>query len=148
MKDYIVGISGLVLSLYVYLESKSFEQIGEGLSENPAYYPRILSLLLAVMSLGLLIGTFRKRSKIQVRFNWELLRNLGKFMGVLVIYIIILKPVGFIIGTAAFVFGMIWLLGGTKKQAVIYALPISLFVYLLFSFVLKVPLPKGILNFI
>ena len=85
--------------------------------------------------------------KVSVTVNRELLQNLGVFLGILVIYILLLKPVGFVLGTAGFTFFMIWFLGGTKKQAAIYALPISLVVYILFSFVLKVPLPKGILFF-
>lgn len=147
MKDYIVGFSGLGLSLYVYFASKAFERVGEGLSQDPAYYPRVLALLLAVMSIGLLVDTVRKRTKVACTVNKNLLVNLGKFLGVLIVYILILRPVGFIISTAAFVFGMIWLLGGTRRHALIFALPVSLIIYLVFSYVLKVPLPKGLLSF-
>lgn len=148
MKDYIIGLSGLALSLYVYVVSDAFKRVGDGLSENPAYYPRILALLLALMSCGILIGTIRKRQALKVNVNRELLLNIGKFLGVLILYILILKPIGFIIGTALFSFAMIWLLGSTRKQAVIYALPIALVIYFVFSYLLKVPLPKGILSFI
>jgi len=148
MKDYIIGLSGLALSLYVYVVSDAFKRVGDGLSENPAYYPRILALLLALMSCGILIGAIRKRQALKVNVNRELLLNIGKFLGVLILYILILKPIGFIIGTALFSFAMIWLLGSTRKQAVIYALPIALVIYFVFSYLLKVPLPKGILSFI
>jgi putative tricarboxylic transport membrane protein len=100
------------------------------------------------MSIGLLIGALRKRNKIEVKFNRTLLINLGKFLGLLIVYILIIVPLGFIIATALFTFSMIWLLGGTRKQALVYALPISLLTYLLFSYLLKVPLPKGLLQFI
>ncbi|MEA4865475.1 MAG: tripartite tricarboxylate transporter TctB family protein [Sphaerochaeta sp.] len=148
MKDYIIGLSGLALSLYVYVASDAFKRVGDGLSENPAYYPRILALLLALMSCGILIGAIRKRQALKVNVNRELLLNISKFLGVLILYILFLKPVGFIIGTALFSFAMTWLLGSTRKQAAIYALPISLIVYAVFSYLLKVPLPKGFLTFL
>jgi len=148
MKDYIVGISGLGLSLYVFVASKAFQKIGLGISEDPAYYPRILAALMAMMSIGLLIGALKKRGKLQIRINKELLVNLSKFLVVLIAYILIMNPLGFIISTAMFSFSMIWLFGGKKKQAVISALPISLLIYFLFSYLLRVPLPKGILYFI
>jgi len=148
MKDYIIGLSGLALSLYVYVASDAFKRVGDGLSENPAYYPRILALLLALMSCGILIGAIRKRQALKVNVNRELLLNISKFLCVLILYILFLKPVGFIIGTALFSFAMTWLLGSTRKQAAIYALPISLIVYAVFSYLLKVPLPKGFLTFL
>lgn len=148
MKDYIIGFSGLALSVYVYVVSDAFKRVGEGLSENPAYYPRILALLLALFSCGILIGAIRRRQAIVVKVNRELFGNIGKFLGILIFYILILKSVGFILSTVLFSFAMIWLLGSTRKQAAIYALPISLVVYFVFSYLLKVPLPKGILSFL
>jgi putative tricarboxylic transport membrane protein len=148
MKDYVIGISGLALSIYVYVVSDAFKRVGQGLSENPAYYPRILALLLALMSCGILIGAIRKRQVVTVKVNRELLINIGKFLGILILYIVILKSVGFILSTTLFSFSMIWFLGSTRKQAAIYALPISLVVYFVFSYLLKVPLPKGFLSFL
>jgi len=148
MKDYVIGISGLVLSIYAYVVSDAFKRVGQGLSENPAYYPRILALLLALMSCGILIGAIRKRQVVTVKVNRELLINIGKFLGILILYIVILKSVGFILSTTLFSFSMIWFLGSTRKQAAIYALPISLVVYFVFSYLLKVPLPKGFLSFL
>jgi len=148
MKNYIVGISGLGLSLYVYLASKTFERVGSGLAENPAYYPRILAFLLALLSVILLVDTLRKRVKVTCSVNVELLKNLGLFLAFLLMYILLLKPIGFILTTIAFIFCMTWFLGGTKKQAFIASIPMSLIVYVVFSFILKVPLPKGILPFL
>ena len=148
MKDYVIGISGLALSIYVYVVSDAFKRVGQGLSENPAYYPRILALLLALMSCGILIGAIRKRQVVTVKVNRELLINIGKFLGILILYIVILKSVGFILSTTLFSFSMIWFLGSTRKQAAIYALPISLVVYFVFAYLLKVPLPKGFLSFL
>ena len=147
MKNYIVGISGLGLSLYVYFGSKAFERVGSGLSQDPAYYPRILAFILALLSISLIIDSLRKRAKLSIKVNTELLKNLGLFLALLLIYILLLNPIGFIIATAAFAFSMIWFLGGTKKQAIVTSIPMSLIVYIVFSFVLKVPLPKGIITF-
>lgn len=148
MKNYIVGISGLSLSLYVYFASKSFERVGSGLANNPAYYPRILAIVLAFLSLILFIDSLKKRAKVSFHVDTELMRNLSLFLAALLIYILLLKPVGFVLTTIAFIICMTWFLGGTRKQAVIASIPMSLIVYIVFSFILKVPLPKGILPFL
>ena len=147
MKDYIVGISGVILASYVYVGSSSFARSGSGLSQDPAYYPRVLALILALLSLGLLVGTVRKKIRPSVSVNREVLSNIGIFLVVLIVYTMILRPIGFVITTALFSGSMIWFMGGSRKTAIIYALPISLLVYIVFSYALKVPLPKGILTF-
>lgn len=148
MKNYIVSVLGFGLSLYVYFASKVFERAGDGLAGDPAYYPRVLAYLLAFMSIVLLIDTLRKKVAIKINVNRELLINICKFMGLVIIYALILKPVGFLFSTAAFTAIMILLLGGSKKQVGIYPLPISIITYVLFSFILRVPLPKGLLSFL
>jgi putative tricarboxylic transport membrane protein len=148
MKDYIVGVSSLLLSGYVYLASRGFSQPGQNIAEDPAKYPRLLAAFFALMGAGLLIQTIHKRDKVKIAFNWELLGNIGMFLAVLIGYILLLQPAGFIISTALFTLLMIWLLGGTLKQGLIYTVPITAVVYVVFANLLKVPLPKGILPFI
>ena len=60
MKDYIVALGSLALSLFVYISSQSFADSGKGLDQDPAYYPTLLVGLLVFMSIILLVNTIRK----------------------------------------------------------------------------------------
>ena len=64
MKDYIVALGCLALSLFVYISSQSFADSGKGLDQDPAYYPTLLVGLLVFMSVILLVNTIRNKEKI------------------------------------------------------------------------------------
>lgn len=144
MKDYIVSAAAFFLSAFVFISSGSFADSKGGLSQDPAYYPRILAGILAVMALVLLIQTLRKKEAIKISANKGLIFNISKVIAALILYIIALNILGFLIATAAFLFGGILLFGGKVKQSAILFLPITLVIYVVFSILFKMPLPKGI----
>lgn len=147
MKDYISGISGLLISLYVYLGAKGFADTSEGLAGNPAMYPQILAILLAILSLIILLQALKEKKKVVFSLNKNILIRVGIFFIALVIYTSLFKYVGFIIPTMIFTIFMIIYLGGTRKQSIGFGIPFAIIVYLAFSMLLKVPLPKGFIGF-
>ena len=147
MKDYISGIAGLLVSLYVFLEAMSFSTMEDGLAGNPAMYPIALAFLLALLSLALLIMAMHRREKVAFSFNRALCTNVGIFMVAMVLYALLIGVLGFVLTTLAFTIFMINYLGGSRKQSIIYGVPFTIIVYLSFSLLLKVPLPKGFIGF-
>lgn len=147
MKDYISGIAGLLISLYVFLEALSFSTMEDGLAGNPAMYPIALAFILALLSLALLLMAMKRREKIAFSMNKELCIKIGIFMIAMVLYALLIGVVGFCLTTLAFTVFMINYLGGSKKQSIIYGVPFTIIVYLSFSMLLKVPLPKGFIGF-
>ena len=147
MKDYISGIAGLLISLYVFLEALSFSTMEDGLAGNPAMYPIALAFILALLSLALLLMAMKRREKIAFSMNKELCIKIGIFMIAMVLYALLIGVVGFCLTTLAFTVFMINYLGGSKKQSIIYGVPFTIIVYLSFSILLKVPLPKGFIGF-
>lgn len=71
MKDYITALCALVISAFVYVNSGSFVVENGGLAKNPAYYPRALALLLAVLSAVLVIKAVIQRERGSVSVNKE-----------------------------------------------------------------------------
>jgi putative tricarboxylic transport membrane protein len=68
-------------------------------------------------------------------------------MALMVIYVLALKPVGFPIAISVFLFVAIRLFGYPKSfYAIIMAVVMAIFSYILFVLLLKVPLPMGILD--
>ncbi len=147
MKDYISGIAGLLVSLYVLLEAMSFSYTEDGLAGNPAMYPIALAFLLAMLSLALLLMAMKRKEKVSFSINRELCIKVGIFMAAMVLYALLIGIVGFCLTTLAFTVFMINYLGGSRKQSIIYGVPFTIVVYLSFSMLLKVPLPKGFVGF-
>lgn len=151
MKDYISGISGLLLSLYVLLESKTFADASEGAANNPALFPVALAILLAIFSSILIIQALLRKEKIKFGINKEVALRIGVFFVSLTIYVFILKVLGFLLSTIIFSIFMINYLKGNKKiskESLIYGVIFSVIVFLVFYFILKVPLPKSFLRII
>ena len=151
MKDYISGISGLLLSLYVFLESKTFADASEGAANNPALFPIALAILLTIFSFIIIIQALLRREKLVFSFNKETIFKIGLFFISLSIYVIALRFIGFLLSTIIFSIFMINYLKGNKgisKESLIYGVLFSIIVFLIFNYVLKVPLPKGLLGII
>ena len=149
MKDYISGISGLLLSLYVFLESRTFADASEGAANNPALFPVALAILLAIFSSILIIQALIRKEKLKFSINKETILRIGLFFISLTIYVFVLRYVGFLLSTIIFSIFMINYLKGNKKisrESIIYGVIFSIIVFLIFNYILKVPLPKGFLG--
>ena len=143
MKDLITSIIMMGISIYVYVISAGFHDSDGGIMGDPAYYPRILALILGGMSIALLINTLRKKSTIKFSFNKEIVKNIGLFFALFIAYMVGLQIFGFIISTIIFAFVCILLFGGSWKSALISCLPITFTIYLAFSKLLSMQLPVG-----
>ena len=145
MKDYIVSLGSLALAAFVYLGSRGFADSGAGLDQDPAYYPSVLALLLAVMAAALLISTLMKRQKFSLSWNLPSFLRVVLVFAVLILYVLAIKCVGFLLASLIFVPGCILLFGGGAKLALLGGLPLAVGIYFAFTILLKVPLPQGIL---
>ena len=145
MKDYITGLGGLALSGYLYTVTKGFAAEGGGLAKNPAYYPNVLLLILAVLSASLIISALFRREKPTVSVNRSSLLNTAIVFGMILVYIVALEHLGFIVSTLAFIFCGVLIYGGSVRASVLTAIPVTAAVYLVFHVLLKVVMPQGLL---
>lgn len=166
-------ISGIMLIFLCIIGFKSIQKIkflepaGSVLYElGPAFFPNLLLIILAISG-GILIFTgsysmIKNKEKLDMSiFNWQKLKiycNIILFILSLLIYQIFMPILGFLLTTFLFLciivtwFYFIFTNPKLTKghlfhlfvKMIIINVSVTIFIYLAFYFIAKVPLPKGI----
>jgi putative tricarboxylic transport membrane protein len=150
-KDSYVAIFLLVFCGLAYWESYPYPHAS-------AYFPHIIILLLAIMS-GALWGKSilegRKEKIPEDRtagvegppfWKKEVFRKVILMIAVFIFYLLVMSSIGFYLTTFVYLPVMIWLLGVRKIKVIVFSTVfVLIFIYLVFSAFLKVPIPEGIL---
>lgn len=151
-KDLISGICGIIFSIALYMLSVQI-----GLKENTTigadFLPKIAAVIMLVM-----FAIVAYRGAVQVKNGIEEKPQDYKsnYLGVAIIfaammaYAVLLKPVGFMITSLVFLILAIVLMTRKEELRPIFTVIVSviaiLFIYLIFTKVFGVRLPKGILK--
>jgi len=144
--DICVAIVLYLLSVYVFIESSNFPESNDN-ALNPSAFPRILCVLLCIAATALLINALRGKITTNVTIDNKL--QVFLVIGLIVLYAIFLKSVGFILCTAVIVFLILWLVK-IRKPLPLILIPIfgTGLIFFLFDLLLQVPLPPGLLRFL
>lgn len=134
------------------------------LRESAAKLPRILMLLILLLTLGMIAEAYwkathasRKKRRIderseedEVKDETPLIINYKKavvFGLIIAAYIFLLKPIGYFIITPVFIVGTYMFLKATSiRNMLIIAAGFTIFVYILFVVFLKIPIPMGLMG--
>jgi hypothetical protein len=149
--EVIASIIGLLLCFATYwgtLFLPEFSTVGAG----PSFFPRILAILLGVLSFVLLVRALRRKGDSEGK---DLERNdppgqpvFGRMilaMGISVLYFLALSTFGFLICTFGY-FAFLMLLMQTEKKilrTVIWSAAVTAVTYVGFGVVLRATLPIG-----
>ena len=147
--DKISSFFWLILSLLI-LEETRFLPFGGPSQPRSGFFPFVLGVILGILSLMLLIKSWRgeKRRKVDFSFlpNQRGWVNIIITLGMMFIFYLIFESVGLLLTTFFFIFVLIkfvephgWL------QSIWIAAVTSICSYLLFEVLLKANLPEGIL---
>ena len=118
-----------------------------------AYVPTFIGICIIVVAGAKLILTLLNKkpaAKEKIKFTQDALGGFGT-IGLMVVYMLIFEPVGFIISSALYLFvQMILLSDKTNRNPILFAiiavaLPVA--VDALFVYAIHMPLPVGILGF-
>jgi len=123
-----------------------------------AYFPRMIIFLLAGMSCALLAKSLLEVRKEKAAVHrlpgameapsfWkkEVFRKVFLMIAVSTVYLLIMSSIGFYLTTLAYLPVMIWLLGVRKPRVIVLSTVfVLIFIYLVFSAFLRVPIPEGI----
>lgn len=161
MKNYIrLYIAGAVAIGFVLLFF--FRSIT--MSPTAAFLPRILMVLIILLSIGMMYeGYYREKKHIKLKKriderldeDEETEDDSGKlniprviiFIIMIASYIFLLKPVGYFIMTPIFAIVAYLFLKATKIKNILFiAAGFTIFVYFVFVAFLKIPIPMGILQ--
>ncbi|MDI7258510.1 MAG: tripartite tricarboxylate transporter TctB family protein [Thermodesulfobacteriota bacterium] len=161
--NIIIGIILLALSAFYYYSTRELPPPTKTENLGSAFFPILLAIVLAFLSLMLIINTFLFRSASdheeekaaidggerleEDSFSAE--RISYKFligtMGMSTLYIILLPIIGYLIVTPFFLFGLIRFLGMERwLNNIAVSIGLTAVLYLLFARMLGVPLPGGI----
>jgi len=148
MRDIISGVIFTALSLWAYLEARTFPKPPG--QPGPGIFPQILAVLLMGASVVLTASGVRKRAPIT--FNWRksfkklLSPSARNFFGVVVlvlVYLFLSPHMGFFLSAALILFVLMIQLKVHPMLALAVAVVTAAVARFLFQNFLKIPLPPG-----
>ena len=152
MRNLVLSVIMLIFGdgMYVIaldIPKKIESDVGSG------YVPKFIAICIAVTAIAQLILTLKNNSesdKKVVKFFDDPFGGIGTIV-LMAAYMLAFEPLGFLVASAVYLFLQILLLSDkTNRNPILFAiiaivLPVA--VEALFVFVIKMPLPKGILGF-
>ncbi|MDK8464631.1 tripartite tricarboxylate transporter TctB family protein [Marinobacter sp. SS13-12] len=138
--DRLLGLGLLVLAVaYGWIAQQWPEPFGGAETVGPETFPTILAVVLAAGSIYLMV-------KPDPDAQWPLGRTaleLVVSLVVLVVYAMLLEPLGFVISTTLAVGTLSWRMGAPLRRAFVTGLASAVVVFVLFNYGLSLNLPAG-----
>jgi len=155
-KNFGLGLFIIILGIAMYVASfgiKDFSAVGVGAT----FFPRLASLGFVILGTLLIVQVLRQPKAVATTPASSEITNPPKkkysvilSMGLLIVFLALLEPLGYIICSALYIFFQILILTHEKKKKyVLYGIISvisSLTTYLLFVRVFQVMIPSGILG--
>jgi hypothetical protein len=141
----------LTIGILAYWGTQAFDRSGASVSETPALYPRLLSIVLCLLGSALVIRALvsekprdgspgARNTGIGNAGFWRM----GKVVLFLVGYSVGIYFFGFILPSLLFLYGMPLQLGASKRTALLVSAPLTVALYVTFFLLFKVPVPHGV----
>ncbi|MBL3825815.1 MULTISPECIES: tripartite tricarboxylate transporter TctB family protein [unclassified Marinobacter] len=141
--DRILGLGLLVLAVaYGWAAQQWPEPFGGAETVGPETFPTMLAVVLVAGSLYLMIKPDPDAQWPVGKSAVELLISLV----VLVVYTLLLEPLGFVIATTLAVGTLSWRMGASPRPAFLTGLLSAVVVFVLFNYGLSLSLPAGLLE--
>lgn len=139
----------LISVAVIYLVVIIFFVQSFSLKQDAGFFPRILSVCIGILNTIELLKILKGNQVVSKKKKEEVeLKKLYAILGVSTLYILGLKPLGFIVSSLVYLMIMMHLLNVKSKKVVVLAsVATVLIIYVSFGVLLKVPMPKGILGF-
>lgn len=136
--DRIAGAILLALAIWYWWEAGRYS-VSFGDPAGPSFFPRLLAYPMGLFALVLIV----KPDPDPVWFRWPHVMGQIATLAILVVYPLVIEPIGFPIATALAAALLARILGATWLQAVLSGLGMGLGLFLLFDGIFGLPLPTG-----
>lgn len=141
--DLMTGVGLLAFAAAYFQQSFAITVGFAGDRLGPTFFPRLLALVLAGCALVLIARALRGRSDPAPLPAVRLPLLLGT-LGLTVVYILALAPLGYLLATPPYLAALVWLLGYRSPTGLAgAAVGITAVLYLVFVQALKVLVPMG-----
>ena len=141
--DRVFGLIMLVIAVAYYYGATRFPvPFGGSEAVGPETFPKLLAVILAICSLYMIV-------KPDPDNHWPASRTfveLGIAVVTLIVYALLLEPLGFIVSTTLAVGTLCWRMGARPIKAYLTGLISGVVVFVLFTYGLELPLPLGLLE--
>jgi len=150
LSDRLMGAGAVVAGAVIFGATLRFPRLEDG-APGPALFPQILAGLMVVF--GALLAFRPERAPAppaEASAGGDRRRaavNVALVFGAIVAFMVVAPVAGFLLTTTGILFILMWRLGAAPWRAALAAAGLTLFVYVVFGKVLRVPLPLGWLWF-
>lgn len=146
-KSRITGIVCFIIGILLAYMASRLKPLIELNEPGPSLFPLIGSVGLAVCGVGIFFEKGKEEPVFLTKEGWIRVIQLAIPLG---IYVICIRFVGFIYPMPVFLFAMIMILANKGKRpriltAAVVSVVVTLLIYVVFTYALKVMLPPGIL---
>ncbi|MHB1131426.1 MAG: tripartite tricarboxylate transporter TctB family protein [Chloroflexota bacterium] len=124
-------------------------KVGTPNTPGPGFFPVILSVVLLLLSLGLVFQARENGAAITAPSGGATsmhYREIAAVLGLVLLLALIIEPVGYVIGSAIVTCALLKMAGRTWRASLIIGLLATVLSFFLFDYALGVPLPKGVLD--
>lgn len=133
-----VTIGFLILAFIIFLKG-TFELK----NWSSRYFPLIVLGLVAILTIVMILNAIHKPVP---EYNFEGGARALFIAASLLVYILVICIVGFYIASPIYMAVTMYLLGQRNKKVIIFVpLAVTLFIYVTFTIVMKIPVPMGLL---
>ena len=143
-RDYACSVLFLIFGIFMFIQSLSIHSMMDK-DVGSGFVPKIV-----ISAIKLLLTFLSKKSEEAKKSDEDIMGGLLTIV-LLAIYVVLFKPLGFILSTFIYLFFQITLLSTEKNRNLILFGIISVVapvvIYALFVYVIKMPLPTGLLSF-
>ncbi len=153
LHDGLIGAGFVIAGAVIFASTLTCPRL-EGGHPGPSLFPQVLAGLMVGFSACLLIpAVLRRRGTppddvlTQRGIGLRGVVNALLVFAAIIIFMLVAPVLGFLLTTVGILLGLMWWLGTPVLRAVLAALGLTLFVYIIFGKILRVPLPLGILWF-
>ena len=141
------------VGVYVLVTTGGINVPGTGSALGPRFFPYVVGGFLVVIAIALAVEVLRGHRAdpeagedvdVTMSTDW---RTLGMIVGVFIVFIVLIQPLGFVLATAILFGGVAWCLGARQPaRLAVISLAVAVVVYLGFDRLLGVTLPNGVLE--
>ena len=153
LSDSLIGLSFAAGGSAILAATLRFPRQPDG-APGPALFPQVLAVLMILFGAGLVwssIAALRSAVTGTAPPGASLGRtgvvNTLMVFAAIIFFMLAAPGLGFLITCALLLFGLMWWLGASWVRAALAALGLTLFVYVIFGKVLRVPLSLGLFWF-
>lgn len=151
-RDYICSLLFLFSGIFIFINSIDIVPL-MGKDLGSGFMPKVIGVSLVVISLIKLVLVFYNSKNYKEETKKEDIDSKGGLLtiGISLFYIITFNFLGFITSTILYLFFQMLILSNEKNRNIklfaVISIGFSVFLYILFVYVISKPLPVGILGF-